>query len=374
VRRKRLLFIGPLPEPVTGHSLACEVLLKALQASYDVDVVDLNKNSFREGIDSLARVGEVLKNIVDVARYQKFADLIYFTPSESIFGNLKDLLIYAVCGNKLDRMVIHLHGGASMRELLHRGHPIFRALNAPALRRVGGAIVLGDRLLDIYEDLITPERLHVAANFAQAEYFLSDEAIRAKFTSTQPLRILFLSNLLQGKGYQELTSAVQTLSAETRAAVRVDFAGGFDTPAREAVFRKSIAHLPEVTYHGVVRGEAKRALLAQAHVFCLPTYYAHEGQPISILEAYASGAAVVTTDHSGIFDVFEDGRNGLAVRRRSPADLAAKLTHAVRLGPALVDMGLENAAYARREFREHHFTDRVIRAIDASITPWETSA
>ena len=65
-------------------------------------------------------------------------------------------------------------------------------------------------------------------------------------------------------------------------------------------------------------GEKKRRLFAEAHVFCLPTYYSYyEGQPISILEAYASGCVVITTDHGGICDIFKDKINGFRVEKRS---------------------------------------------------------
>jgi glycosyltransferase involved in cell wall biosynthesis len=365
--RPKLLFIGPLPEPTTGHSLACKILLDDLQRTYDFEAVNLNKPTFREGIDSLGRVFSVLGNLLHIAKAQKSADLIYFTPSESVEGNLKDLAIYWLCRRKLSKMVIHLHGGASMRELMRGGESFVGRLNRPALSRLGGAIVLGKRLVDIFETLVPRDRIHVAANFAQDGLFLSDDQIRAKFALPGPVRLLFLSNLLAGKGHLELAEAFRRLPGPVRATLRLDFAGGFDTDENEAAFRARIADLPEIAYHGVVSGEAKRRLLAEAHVFCLPTYYAHEGQPISILEAYASGAVVITTDHSGIFDVFTDGENGFAVNKRSVAHLVERLRLVGTERGRLVEIGLRNAIKARSEFREGDFTTAVRRAIDQSV-------
>jgi glycosyltransferase involved in cell wall biosynthesis len=63
-------------------------------------------------------------------------------------------------------------------------------------------------------------------------------------------------------------------------------------------------------YHGdssaciIVDGPGKKNLFSEAHIFCLPTYYPYEGQPIAILEAFASGCVVITTNHSGISDFF----------------------------------------------------------------------
>jgi len=56
------------------------------------------------------------------------------------------------------------------------------------------------------------------------------------------------------------------------------------------------------------------------YIFCLPTYYPNEGQPISILEAMANGCAIVTTDHGGIKDVVTK-ENGIFVGKSNPCDL-----------------------------------------------------
>jgi glycosyltransferase involved in cell wall biosynthesis len=342
-------------------------LLDDLRRTYDFEVVNLNKPTFREGVDSLGRVFSVIGNLSHIAKAQRTADLIYFTPSESVEGNLKDLAIYWLCRRKLSKMVIHLHGGASMRQLMRGGASLLGRLNRPALSRLGGAIVLGERLVDIFDTLVPRDRIHVAANFAQDGLFLADDQIGAKFAAPGPVRLLFLSNLLFGKGHLELAEAFRRLPAAVRATLRLDFAGGFDTDENEAAFRARIADLPEAAYHGVVGGEIKRRLLAEAHVFCLPTYYAHEGQPISILEAYASGAAVITTDHSGIFDVFADGVNGFAVNKQSVAHLVERLRLVAADKAELAKIGLRNAAKARAQFRESDFTAAVRRAIDQSV-------
>ncbi|MBW8003473.1 MAG: glycosyltransferase family 4 protein, partial [Planctomycetes bacterium] len=66
-------------------------------------------------------------------------------------------------------------------------------------------------------------------------------------------------------------------------------------------------------------------LYRSSQVFCLPTYYRYEGQPISIIEAYASGCVVVTTDQGGIGDIFKNNKNGYEVEKESIEDLVDKL-------------------------------------------------
>lgn len=359
----KVLFLAPLPEPITGQSLASEVFLEALREENEVEVVDMTKSSFKQGMSSIGRVGEVLAIVARARRLRRWADVVYLTLSESRAGNLKDLLICAACWGRLHRMVVHLHGGAGLRVLLGGGRWLTRAVNHFFLRRLGAVVVLGERHVGVFDGLVSPERIRVVPNFAADELFITAPAVEAKFAATRPLRLLFLSNLLPGKGHHELVGAYAALDETRRGALEIDFAGGFETDRERRRFERSMESFPRLRYHGTVRGEAKRRLLAAAHVFCLPTYYPYEGQPISILEAYASGCAVVTTDHSGVFDVFADGVNGLAVEKRSVSSLAAALEALLEKPDALRRMALENLHTAGRRYRAGEFNARLLRVL-----------
>jgi glycosyltransferase involved in cell wall biosynthesis len=356
-----VLFIAPLPDPVTGQSLACRVFLDALEKDHRVDVININKASLKSGAagGTFGRAMEVLGFAWQAWRRARRADLIYFTISESVAGNLKDLLIYAVCAGRLDRMVIHLHGGAGMRVLMH-DRPLLAAVNRFFLRRLGAIVLLGERHLDILRDLPSRQHIHLVPNFAQDPFFLAPHAIEAKFRQTAPLKLLYLSNLIPGKGYLELLAAYESLQFEEQSRLQMDFAGAFENPQDEADFRARIARLPGVRYHGVVGGANKARLLAEAHVFCLPTYYPYEGQPISILEAFASGCAVITTDHSGIFDVFEPGQSGIAVAKRSVPSIAQALVQCLTDTPGLLRHALHNRRQADERFRVATYNFRLV--------------
>jgi glycosyltransferase involved in cell wall biosynthesis len=358
-----MLFIGPLPEPVTGQSLACRVLLDGLPAGYRLELVDMAKREFTQGVSSLSRVAQVARILWRVWRRRRHADVIYLTVSESVAGSVKDLVIYALCFRKLGRTAIHLHGGAGMREIMrHRG--VLRTLNAFFLKRLGAAIVLGESQREIYRGVVPDERIHVIPNFAEDSLFTTTEGLNAKFDRTTPLRVLFLSNLLPGKGYEELADAFLGLDQAMKASMRLDVAGAFESERAKAEFLAKVAGDQRIQYHGIVDGERKRALFSQAHVFCLPTYYPYEGQPISILEAYASGCAVITTAHSGIPDVFRDGVNGIQVAARSADALRVALTGAVRAPAALRRMAMTNFTTALEVYRTAAFQRAVSGVID----------
>ena len=360
-----MLFIGPLPDPVTGQSLACRVLLDGLPKDYRVELVDLTKKEFTQGVSSLSRVADVLGIVWRVWRKRPGADVIYLTVSESVAGNLKDLVIYSLCFRQLRRMAIHLHGGAGMREIMLGEAKLLRRLNAFFLKRLGGAIVLGESQREIYRGVIPDERIHVVPNFAEDHLFTTAERIDAKFHRPDPLRVLFLSNLLPGKGHDELVDAFLTLDERTKASIRIDLAGGFESDRQKETFLAKIAADDRIRYHGTVAGERKRALFDRAHLFCLPTYYPYEGQPISLLEAYASGCAVITTDHSGIPDVFRDGVNGFQVARRSVEELHLALARAAGTPDTLRRMAATNLATALATYRASAFQRGVLDIIDS---------
>lgn len=361
-----VLFLGPLPEPVTGQSLACQVFHDELVKSRRVEVVNLSKSEFKQGISSFRRILEVLGMIIRIWRRRNACDVIYLTISESVAGNVKDLLIYLVCFRRLSRMAIHLHGGAGMREImLGRRGRVLRNLNRFFLRRLGAVIVLGQRHVGIFADTVSRERIHIVPNFAQDHLFADMALIDRKFARVPPLRILFLSNLLPGKGHEELVDGFLALDDSGRAAVQIDFAGGFEAEDQKAAFLGRIRGHAQLRYHGTVHGATKQRLFSEAHVFCLPTYYPYEGQPISILEAYASGCAVITTDHSGIFDIFEPNVNGYQVAKASATALRAAIERAIAEPDRLHAMARANCEMARERYRTSRHTRELVGIMNA---------
>lgn len=348
-----ILFVAPLPPPVTGQSVAAEVLhAKLLSSGHRVVTINLSKNTFRQGFGSLGRILEVPKLIWQTWRAGPDFDRVYFTVAESVAGNLKDLLLLIVLGSLKKKTWLHLHGGAGMRNLLAEKNRWLARLNKFFLGRVAGVIVLGERLAPIFGGYVQPNRIRIVKNFAGDSVFLSLEEVAEKWRQNKVIRVLFLSNLLPGKGHQELLSAIRSLPAEMADRFRFDFAGGFESDDDRQIFEEAIRPLRNVTYYGTVTGAAKRQLLAQAHAFCLPTYYPYEGQPISILEAYASGCLVITTDHSGIFDVFQPEKNGFAVEKKSRQALGHALGRLASDMEAAKSIGMHNLAVATEEYTQ----------------------
>lgn len=355
----KILFIGPLPEPLTGHSLACKVFLDRLLLEHIVDVVDLSRRSN----NNFARIFEAFEIAWHVWKKRNSVHIIYFTISESILGNIKDLLIYLVCLSRLNRMIVHLHGGAGMKTIMDGRIGILKSANRFFLNRVGAIIVLGNSLINIFDTLGNKNKLFVIPNFAEDYIFANQATILRKFASNTPLKLLFLSNMLPGKGFVELIRAYSALGDDSKNSIQIDFAGKFPSEQNEIEFADAINGLKNVHYHGSVRGEKKRQLFHGAHVFCLPTYYPYEGQPISIIEAYAAGCAVITTNHSGIGDIFTDRVNGYVVEKRSVDSILSVLKILNMKKTELARIGFDNAEIANRSYKVEMFNARLMDVV-----------
>ena len=360
----KILFVAPLPPPINGHSLAAKVLLDGLaKGGHEVVVVDLSVGSRGDGSVTFERIAQVVRVLRRVWQYRRVVDVIYFTISESLAGNLKDLLIYTLCVSSLPRMFIHLHGGTLKVELFDR-YRWLRSLNAWFVRRLAGVIISGRSHEVIFDRLIDSRRVHIVENFAQEELFVGEQQIREKFSALKPIRVLFISNMIPMKGFGELTDAYTELDAVTRECICIDFAGRFDFDSNRREFEQRIAGVAGLRYHGVVDDEKKRRLFAHAHVFCLPTAF-REGQPISLLEAYAAGCVVLTTGQSGIRDVFTHGVNGFEIQTTSRS-IAAALTRLVADPRCLLGIAVENRRLASSRFRAAGYNMRLRRILESA--------
>ena len=344
----KVLFIAPLPPPVTGHSLAAQALFNELSLANEIYLVDLSKDSFIGGADTFKRYLEIYGVIRKVFKNRK-ADTLYFTISESVAGNIKDLIIYLICFKQLPKMFIHLHGG-SIKRLLFDKYKILCIINKFFISRLAGAIVLGPSHVEIFKGMLPVEKVHVVPNFAHENLFLEQKKIIAKFENLVPLKLLFLSNLISGKGYIELLDAYISLEKELKERISLNFAGAFESENQKESFLMKIENLKMVNYHGIVGGDEKTKLLSESHVFCLPTCL-FEGQPISILEAYASGCVVLSTTSGGIVDIFQDGINGYEVPPASVSGIKCAIERIVKDSQKLQIIGSNNRKTAEELYR-----------------------
>ncbi len=133
--------------------------------------------------------------------------------------------------------------------------------------------------------------------------------------------ILFLGRIERNKGVYDLVEAVQMFHEDLRHCRFIICGMGSELGAfKEKIAGLALSHLFE--FRGWVTGPEKIQVLRDADIFVLPSY--REGLPNALLEAMASGLAVVATAVGGIPDIL-DNKTGRLIQ---PGDVEA-LGHAI---------------------------------------------
>jgi glycosyltransferase involved in cell wall biosynthesis len=220
--------------------------------------------------------------------------------------------------------VLHLHGSdfhifwASQKSIPHR--VIDRLfLDAAAV------IVLGqtwkNRVLNILPE-ISPN-IEILLNASElvapsAEKSIADDA-----------KIIFLGILGPRKGSRDLLSALKILGTDTRWTATLAGDGEIGL-TRQLIDQYGLAFRVEAP--GWVGPEAVRALLSSADILVLPSY--EENLPMSVVEGFAAGLAVITTPVGAVPDILEHDVEGLLVAPGDVEALAAALRSLI-VDPAL---------------------------------------
>lgn len=289
---KSICFLAQFPPPMHGLSKAVETLYNSrLHQKYRFCKIDITHNN------------KILQNLLALLRCK--SDVIYFTPSQTRYGNLRDLFFLKLIQWKGKECIVHIHGGY-FRQLVDNDLPTWqRQMNYHAVKRLVGGIVLGHSLHNIFDGMLPNDRIFVCPNCVDDAYIASSiEDKISKIKKEKTLHVLYLSNFIETKGYREVLKLAHKASIKGDGGKFVfHFAGKFFDSSEEFYFKEHSKELNNVVFHGVVGGQNKNNLLQQCQLFILLSRYPNEGQPISILEAMGNGMAIITTNHAGIPEI-----------------------------------------------------------------------
>lgn len=349
------LIIGQFFPPINGCSLANEVLAKQLEAkSIGFDKINTSVEGFNDkglGKFSFKKVMPIVKQYANILRIRN-SKLVYTTPGQTFFGVLKFAPFFWASRVFNVPYIIHVHGnflGKQYQVLTGWKKKLFKSL----ISHASHGIVLSESLRPIFHGLLDDNKVSVVGNFAQD--FLRNEKLAKP---VDKLKILYLSNLIAYKGIFEIINAAEILKRKG-IAFELHLAGGIDVSISEELHLK-FSSIPEIKYHGIVSGDAKKQLLESSNVFCLPTYYEQEGQPISLLEGMLTGNIIITTRHAGIPDIVSE-ENGFFCEKKSSESIAAILENIALDLPSMINKYSKyNTEYIRSNFTEEVFSHKLI--------------
>ena len=353
MREKRILVIGPLPPPYGGDTVSTLNLSRSRHwkdRGMQVDVVNTSAGGRVRlagealGPRDMARGARIL---VGVLAALPRSDALLLWANSRFLCTLGSMII------RLARLyrtpIIVKPFGTSLMER-------FAGLPKPRRIRVRRSLSKVDLILPetgilrrwFVDDLgLEPSRI------IQAPNFIPDGLLAAEIDERAPGgRCIFIGQIKREKGIFDIITALSGVDG-----IACDFYGPKVDRDRDD-FSSAIEGAANLSYKGVVEPERIREIISGHDILLLPTYHGGEGYPAVLLEAFAAGVPVITTDWRSIPEIIEDGVNGLLVPARSPDALKEAV---MRLAS---DAGLyrsvrNNAFRFVRSFSE----ERVIRDI-----------
>lgn len=165
-----------------------------------------------------------------------------------------------------------------------------------------------------------------------------------------PFSVLMASRILTDKGVYEFCASALRIKEETNFDVHFKLAGPIDKDSPTAIKLdelERICHKSKVQYLGNISN--LHLLLNTTDVFVLPSYYP-EGLPKVLLEASASGCAIVTTDHAGCRDAIVPGKTGVLVEPQDSNSLMEGILKFLRDPKSIRVMGTNGRLLAEKRF------------------------
>lgn len=351
--RSKVLIVGQGPPVTGGIPSFVSALLQDDLLNDRIDLQYLNttpRTAKRPGAPTLTNLRQAVRDAGQVLARARSVDIVHLNlaaaPSLPL---LRALLLAAAARIGGARVILHAHTGRLDRSA---ERPLYRGL----MRLVGA---VSDRFVVVSQSAErTAQRLTRRVDRIPNGVDVLRFAAGPK--QKGPVTLLFVGTVSERKGVIDLRDALLRLEADgirPRAVLvgdsRQEGPGVFERV--RAAYRA--AGLLDVEFTGSLPGDEVARRLAGADVFCLPSYW--EGFPLALLEAMASGCAVVATRVGDIPTILAGGRGGILI---DPGDVEG-LTSALR---RLVDDPEERERLgreARRLVRERYSSERVAERV-----------
>lgn len=335
---RKLVFYGKLPPPLTGMTIANKGILEILSSHFNIEIINYSQGKLRpSGRNLKAFVYNFRQLLISIQLNGKLRSVLqskeekvlYFVGSPSFFGNLLDIIRTSWIGKRTSTQVImHIHTGNWLDNMSS-----FRLLGGGAkmLSRVDQIIALSDGLKEKFEGHFELDRISVLRNTIDKDLTCSQLEIERKLAKPlETFRILYLSNFILSKGYDLLIQALEKLYTEKSIRhFELVLVGAYPSQAESKVVEHRVGSSvikDKISLLGPIydRKKVKEEYL-KADVFCLPTFYPLEAQPLSILEAMNAACMVVSTCHASIPEFIESGKNGVLVEKENLQALSTAL-------------------------------------------------
>lgn len=288
MNESRLLLVGPSQVTTGGVSQYLIGQAKQLPDQFEITVHD---NGSREGAGLVWLLQAVFVSLRQALAYtlRSPPDIAHIHTSDGLAFYRASFYVLFTSLVWRRPVILHIHG-SSFDEFVTNRTVISELVQRLVFRHADRTIVLSKYWMDIIERETCAEQIHVLPNAVEVDGYDPEFA-------TDPIELVFVSDLIPRKGVLELLGAVEYLLTNGYE-FEVTIAGMGELVEEVETFSEQFS---EITYRGYVSESDKREILSRGSIYVLPTHA--EGLPISLLEGMAGGNAVVTTDVGSIPEV-----------------------------------------------------------------------
>lgn len=353
--KPRVILAGHLPPMIGGIATFCQALLNSTLANR-VDLRFVWTSPQGRPLSSSGKVTweNFVEAIRDCGRF--FAACITHRPAIAHICTSYGLSFFkhslcAIFARVLGcRVVLHPHCSFAM---LYRGSSFWKWYSTQIFRLSNGIIALSEEWLAL-QVLLPEAQIYYLPNAIDIRPY-QKIASRRSWTEQLQIQLLYLGYLGKAKGTYDLLDAFKMMDIGEYQ-VNLNLVGDFlthqdkDRLAEMASFvtddGKKCCMRPPVT------GEGKLACFEEADIFVIPSH--HEGMPMAILEAMASGLPVIATAVGGIPDLIANGVNGLLIPPQAPRDLSKAIENLCKDARLRSELGNRNILIAQAYHIEHY--------------------
>lgn len=163
-----------------------------------------------------------------------------------------------------------------------------------------------------------------------------------EYSEEEPYKLCTFSRVMKEKGIEDAIEAVKAVNEKNKKIVyTLDIYGNIDKKYKER-FEKLQDKFPEfVEYKGVIDFKESVSVIKDYFVLLFPTYYEGEGFAGTILDAFAAGVPVISTNWRYNSEIIQNEQNGILYDYKDKMQLSVIL-ETIKHDPSIINKMKKN--------------------------------
>jgi glycosyltransferase involved in cell wall biosynthesis len=347
--KRRLFFTYVIPANFSGQaSASLQIINHLISKGVEINVIPLYPlrrsidNLFRRWLDFISKQALIIPEILKLLFTR--GSTLHINLGQSYYSFLRiGLWFFPIrfLNNKIST-IISLHGNTFTN--WEKGQKLTRVF-MKFMEKADVITVLGNMQKNKLINLgVFKEKIHVVFNTCDLEA-VDSEFIKTKHQDDNVINVLFLSLLIESKGFPEFLESAMILAGKTNRKINFILCGPIAFTEYCTRFKSSMEKEKWITerindinkknsnvtiqWIPGAKGNEKADLFKMAHIFVLPTYFPVEAQPLVLIEAMSTGATIITSKVGEIQTILEHDYSSVLLDIISPESIAKEIENLI---------------------------------------------